>query len=162
MSATPELWDDELSRRFHSTSFVPLEPDTTLRNGSIKIVRQLAFGGFSAIYLAQKRTGFGGTQRSSGTKIGRRSMRETAIKYLEKESALLCSLEHPHIARVQDCFVEDDRHYLLLEYITGQDLRQFIKQNGAQDQVKVLDWALKLAISWSISMDKIHLSFTAT
>ncbi|MBK9204759.1 MAG: serine/threonine protein kinase [Candidatus Obscuribacter sp.] len=38
-----------------------------------------------------------------------------------------------------------DRHYLLLEYITGQDLRQFIKQNGAQDQVKVLDWALKLA-----------------
>lgn len=141
-----ELWDDELSRRFHSTSFVPLEPDTILRNGSIKIVRQLAFGGFSAIYLAQKDgLDLVVLKEAVVPKSADEGARETAIKYLEKESALLCSLEHPHIARVQDFFVEDNRHYLLLEYITGQDLRQFIKQNGAQDQVKVLDWALKLA-----------------
>ncbi len=49
-----EIWEEELGRRFHATSFVPLEPEHNLKSGGIKIVRQLAFGGFSAIYLAQK------------------------------------------------------------------------------------------------------------
>ncbi len=48
-----DMWEDELRRRFLSTAFLPIEPGSILRNGSLKIMRQLAMGGLSAVYLAQ-------------------------------------------------------------------------------------------------------------
>ena len=50
-----------------------------------------------------------------------------------------------HIARVVDNFVEDDRNYLVLEYISGQDLRQLTRQNGPQDPAQVVRWGVQLA-----------------
>ncbi|MBX9695454.1 MAG: hypothetical protein K2Z81_23920, partial [Cyanobacteria bacterium] len=49
-----KMWEEELARKFSSTAFVPLEPDQVLQNGRIKVIRQLAFGGLSAIYLVQR------------------------------------------------------------------------------------------------------------
>ncbi|MBU6453116.1 MAG: serine/threonine protein kinase [Cyanobacteria bacterium REEB67] len=141
-----QIWEEELGRRFHATSFVPLEPDHTLRDGKLKVVRQLAFGGFSAIYLAQK----------DGNELvvlkeavvppsSNEEAKLAAQEYLAKEAEILSGLSHPQIARVIDVFVEDARHYLLLEYVHGQDLRQLVKQHGAQEQEKVLGWAIDLA-----------------
>jgi len=141
-----QIWEEELGRRFHATSFVPLEPDHILKGGRIKVVRQLAFGGFSAIYLAQR----------DGTELvvlkeavippsSNEEAKEAAQQYLAKEAQILSGLSHPQIARVLDVFVEDGRHYLLLEYVHGQDLRQLVKQHGGQNQDKVLSWAVDLA-----------------
>lgn len=141
-----QLWDDELSRRFHSTSFVPLEPDATLRQGKLKIVRQLAFGGFSAIYLAQMDgLDLVVLKEAVVPASADPQTKEQAIRYLEKESSMLCALSHPSIAVVKDFFVEDERHYLLLEYINGADLRQYVKQNGAVPTAQVLSWAIEMA-----------------
>lgn len=137
-----KMWDEELGRRFHATSFVPLEPDKTLRDGKIKIVRQLAFGGFSAIYLAQKDgVDLIVLKEAVVPPSADPEAKKQAEDYLKKESKMLFGLSHPHIAKVLDFFVEDDRHYLVLEYIHGQDLRQLVKQHGAQPQEKVAAWA---------------------
>ena len=140
-----QMWEEELGRRFHATSFVPLEPEHVLRGGSLKIVRQLAFGGFSAIYL---------TQRDGNELVvlkeavvppsSNEEAKKAAQEYLAKEAHILAGLSHPQIARVLDVFVEDDRHYLLLEYVHGQDLRQLVKQHGPQDEAKVMAWARDL------------------
>ena len=137
-----KMWDEELGRRFHATSFVPLEPEKTLREGKIKIVRQLAFGGFSAIYLAQKDgVDLIVLKEAVVPPSADPEAKKQAEEYLKKESKMLFGLSHPNIARVLDFFVEEDRHYLVLEYIHGQDLRQLVKQHGAQSQVKVALWA---------------------
>src|SRR5262249_19951970 len=52
-----KLWDDEFARRFGSTLFVPLEAGSQLQAGNLKVIRQLAFGGLSATYLAVRRDG---------------------------------------------------------------------------------------------------------
>lgn len=136
-----KMWDEELGRRFHATSFVPLEPDKTLRDGKIKIVRQLAFGGFSAIYLAQKDgVDLIVLKEAVVPPSADPDAKKQAEDYLKKESKMLFGLSHPNIARVLDFFVEDDRHYLVLEYIHGQDLRQLVKQHGPQAQDKVVGW----------------------
>ena len=49
-----QMWEEELSRRYSSTAFMPLEPNTTLQSGRINVVRQLSFGGLSAIYLCMR------------------------------------------------------------------------------------------------------------
>jgi tRNA A-37 threonylcarbamoyl transferase component Bud32 len=145
-SSYTQIWEEELGRRFHATSFVPLEPDHNLRGGRLKIVRQLAFGGFSAIYLAQREgSELVVLKEAVVPSNSDEEAKRAAQEYLAKEAQILASLSHPQIARVLDVFVEDARHYLLLEYVHGQDLRQLVKQHGPQSEDKVLGWAIDLA-----------------
>jgi|AGTN01.3.fsa_nt_gi Serine/threonine protein kinase len=140
-----QMWEEELGRRFTATSFVPLEPDHKLKDGHLTILKQLAFGGLSAIYQAQK--------DNSEVVVLKEAVipqnadpteRAQAEKRIAKESQILIKLRHPNIARVLDYFVEENRHYLLLEYVNGQDLRQLVKQNGAQPEEKVLEWTRQI------------------
>lgn len=141
-----QMWEEELSRRFNATSFVPLEPDAVLRDGSLKITKQLAFGGLSAIYQAQ--------WNNLDTVVVKEAVippnadaesKTRAEERIIREAKLLMRLKHNNIARVLDHFVEAGRHYLLLEYVHGQDLRQYVKQNGPQTQDQVLEWATQIA-----------------
>src|SRR5579883_2782755 len=46
-----DMWEDELRRRYNPTAFMPLDPSIILNDGKLKVIRQLATGGLSAIYL---------------------------------------------------------------------------------------------------------------
>lgn len=141
-----KVWEEELARRFSATSFVPLEPGRELAQGSLKIVRQLAFGGLSAIYLAQHNG-----QKMVVLKeaiVPANADAQTRIKAQEhfmREAEILIELEHPHIAKVLAYLVDDGRDYMMLEYVPGPDLRQYVKQHGLQAESVVADWALKIA-----------------
>lgn len=140
-----DMWNEELGRRFSSTTFVPLEPESKLQNGRLKVLRQLAFGGLSAIYLVQD-----GQKDLCVLKeaVVPESMeitnREAAEKSLRREATILSQLRHPHIISVLDNFNEAGHHYLLLQHVVGQDLRQLVRQNGPQPEAKVLDWAVQI------------------
>lgn len=141
-----KMWEEELSRRFNATSFVPLEPDASLKGGKLKISKQLAFGGLSAIYLAQLNELDRVVVKEAVIPANAEAdVRRHAEERIQREAMLLMKLKHPNIAGVLDHFVEEGRHYLLLEYIHGQDLRQYIKQNGPQSEETVLGWAKQIA-----------------
>lgn len=140
-----QMWEEELGRRFSNTSFMPLEPGHTLQNGKLKVIRQLAFGGFSAIYLAQlNKLDLVVLKEAVVPASVNEDARRTAELHLERESRFLAALHHPNIVRVMDYFVEEGRHYMVLEQIAGQDIRQYVKQNGAQSEAVVIDWASQL------------------
>jgi len=140
-----QMWEEELSRRFQATSFVPLEPGKKLKEGKLVILRQLAFGGLSAIYLAQQdKLDMVVLKEAVVPQNADPKMREQAEQQLNREAKLLATLQHPNIARVLDHFTEDGRHYLMLEYINGQDLRQYVKQNGTVNQKMAMEWGLKI------------------
>ena len=141
-----QLWEEELSRRFHATTFIPLEPGKTLQNESLKVERQMAFGGLSAIYLVQKNSQDLYVLKEAVVPDDvDKEAKAQAEAMLQRESKMLFSVSHPHIANVVDYFVEEDRHYLLLEYINGQDLRQLVGQNGAQREAIVVSWGIQIA-----------------
>ncbi len=137
-----QMWEEELSRRFSATNFVPLEPGGCLQSGRLKIVRQLAFGGLSAIYLAQRDGRDMVVVKEAVVPASAcEQSRGKAAELFAREAQFLARLNHPRIARVEDHFVEGGRNYLLLEYLQGQDLRQLVKQHGPQPEEKVLRWA---------------------
>lgn len=141
-----QMWEEELSRRFSATSFVPLEPDRKLQNGRVKIVRQLAFGGLSAIYLAQENEKELVVIKEAVVPANAdEQTHKKAAELFEREARFLIKLDHPNIAKVFDHFAEDNRSYMVLEYIRGQDLRQLVKQNGPQSEEFVLYWAKQVA-----------------
>ena len=141
-----QMWEEELSRRFSATAFVPLEPDRKLQNGRVKIVKQLAFGGLSAIYLAQLNEKDMVIVKEAVIPEGtEEKARDKAMELFAREAQFLIRLDHNQIAKVFDHFHEEGRHYLLLEYIRGQDLRQLVKQNGPQPTAHVVKWAHEIA-----------------
>jgi tRNA A-37 threonylcarbamoyl transferase component Bud32 len=159
------IWEEELTRRFSTSAFVPLEPGSKLRDGSLEITKQLAFGGLSAIYLAQTNDGETAVvKEASVPRSTNESMRRQAEKHLVREFELLSKLRHPNLAKVLDYFVEDGKNYLLLEYIPGQDLRQLVREKGPQPVGRISDWAVQMAEALSFLHGRnpqiIHRDFT--
>jgi serine/threonine protein kinase len=66
-------------------------------------------------------------------------------KQFEQEARLLASLQHPALPRVSDHFVEDDRAFLVMQFIAGCDLARIIyQQPGPFPREQVVAWADQL------------------
>ena len=143
-SSYTKVWEAEMNRRFSSTSFVPKQAGQTLRDGSLSITKQIAYGGMSAVYLCQMNQTELVVLKEFVVPNLDSALQSKARELFEREAKLLMKLSHPRIAKVLDHFVEDQRTYLLLEYIQGTDLRQLVMQNGKQSEDLVLSWARQL------------------
>ena len=71
--------------------------------------------------------------------------REKALSMFKKEAAILAKLNHEDIAKIYDHFVENERHYMILEYISGEDLRRLVARRGPLSERVVYRWAKQLA-----------------
>jgi len=140
-----DIWEDELSRRFSNTAFVPLSPGTSLQSGRLQVLSQLAFGGFSAVYMVKDRQNKAMILKEL---VIPKNIGEEATQRIKdhftREAKILSELNHEQLAKVLDFFVEERRNYLLLEYIRGQNLRQLVSgKTGLQESI-VVDWAMQM------------------
>lgn len=160
-----KIWEDELSRRFHTTSFVPLFPGAELPFEDLKIVQQLAFGGFSAVYIAETREKEQVVIKESvvSDSCGQEA-KEKALELFDREAEILAKLNHPQIAKIRGNFTDNERKYMVLDYIEGQNLRQVVRARGGQSASKVIDWAIQmcdiLAYLHNQSPPVMHRDFT--
>jgi serine/threonine-protein kinase len=65
-----------------------------------------------------------------------------------QEASTLARLDHPNLPKVSDFFSEDDRDYLVMDFVPGQDLREMlansIRQGHPLPEKQVLGWATQL------------------
>jgi len=66
-----------------------------------------------------------------------------AERQFRREASLLATLRHPHLPRVTDHFILDERQYLVMDFIEGVDLETQCKSQ-LPDVEDVMDWADKL------------------
>ncbi len=141
MPSYTDLWEDELSRRFCPTQYVPLEPGRVLRNNSLKVVRQLATGGLSALYLCHLDCHrLVVLKEATIPQQGSDELKEKAREMFDREAKLLLKVDHPGIVHVLDCFTELGRNYMILPNIckrpgslaTGQAKRSPIRSQCAR------------------------------
>lgn len=138
-----EIWEEELTRRFGPTNFIPLEPGHKVRE--LTVERQLAFGGLSAIYqVKNERQESFVLKEAVVPEDADDALRQAAEKMLDREAQILSSLSHSSLARVFDNFLDNGRHYILMELIKGEDLRRLVKEHGPQPESDVVYWALQL------------------
>lgn len=139
-----DIWEEELSRRFSNTVFVPLSPGTSLQSGRLEVLSQMAFGGFSAVYMVkdnQKKAMI--LKELVVPKNLTAAAAEQIREHFSREANILAHLNHPQLVKVLDFFVQDGRSYLLLEYIPGQNLRHLVPKGGLQESV-VLEWGIQM------------------
>jgi serine/threonine protein kinase len=101
------------------------------RLGRYRLIRRLGIGGMGVVWLAQDELGLG--ERFVALKFAHtRPDRTDLPTRLARERKLLAALEHPNIARLYDAGVtEDERLYLVLEYVEGLPLDQYCQERRA-------------------------------
>ncbi|MEQ8170485.1 MAG: protein kinase, partial [Candidatus Eremiobacterota bacterium] len=69
---------------------------------------------------------------------------EASISLFKKEVELLANLRHPNIPCVTDYFIENERYYLVMDYIDGKDLELTLDEEGAVSEKQVIEWAIQI------------------
>ncbi len=109
---------------------MPLAPGTEL-NG-YKIIKTLGEGGFASTYLAEK--------EPINLTVCIKELNSSGLN----EGKILGSVKSPNVVRVLDYFEENDKSYIVLEYLEGQTLSDYVKKNGAIEPQKLFVWAKPL------------------
>lgn len=125
-----------------------LQPGTTLSNRYL-IQGVVGVGGMGAVYRARD-LHFPSVVKFVAVKemVNQARdplVRETIVKNFEREANLLATLSHPAIPRIHDYFTQNERSYLILEFIHGKDLETLLNDTeGFFSQDQVIGWGIEL------------------
>lgn len=112
--------------------------------GKYKLLGHLGTGGMSSVYLAEHTL----MRQRRAIKVLPKS-RIADSSYLERfylEARASASLDHPNIVRAYDVDSEGDIHYLVMEFVKGQDVQQMVKENGPLDFETAANYTAQAAI----------------
>lgn len=71
-------------------------------------------------------------------------VKESQEEFLTPETELLKELRHPGLPQVYDCFREEGSSYLVMEYIEGMSLRQYLDRYKRVPEEQAVRWGLEL------------------
>src|SRR6266568_59606 len=123
-------------------------PEQTLLNNRFQLISRIGQGGMGAVYKASDTLLFDRLVAiKEMSKAGLPPQRvEEAEASFEREARLLADLNHPNLPRIYDHFTENDRSYLVMDFIESETLEKYLEdRNGKPFPVEdVLDWAEQL------------------
>lgn len=108
-----------------------------LLNDRYQIVQPLGEGGMSNVYLARDLY----LQRDVAVKVLRLDLRDdpTAIRRFQREAYSLVDLNNPHIVSIYDVDEADGLHYLVMEYVKGTNLKNYLAEHYPLTCEQVVD-----------------------
>ena len=110
------------------------------------IVRTIGQGGMGAVYQARdiKRQTIYAIKEMSLSMVPP-AERKQAVANFKAEARMLADLSHPNLPTFSGFFTEGARHFLVMEYIDGFTLEEYLERNHAPfPERRVLGWARQL------------------
>ncbi|MEQ8191057.1 MAG: protein kinase [Candidatus Eremiobacterota bacterium] len=121
----------------------PLGEETLLEN-RYKIIGLIKSGGMGALYRALDMR----LESTCAVKellpfYGRKEEQEEAKKWFKREAAILASLDHPNLPKVSDYFISNNRYYIVMDFIEGDNLKTIVDKTGEKglEAEKVIKWS---------------------
>ncbi|MFZ5989071.1 MAG: Stk1 family PASTA domain-containing Ser/Thr kinase [Bacillota bacterium] len=115
-----------------------------------ELIEKIGGGGMALVYKAKCKL----LNRFVAVKVLRPEFTndEEFVKRFRIEAQAAASLSHPNIVSIYDVGHEGDIHYIVMEYVNGATLKQYIEQQGA------LDWkeAVNIAIQICLAIEHAH------
>lgn len=106
-----------------------------------RVRRQIGHGGMGAVYEAQHEE----LGHMVALKETFHTDNELVRKGFKREARLLAGLRHPALPRVTDYFTEGDGLFLVMEYVSGDNLESLLRSRGRPfPAVDVSGWAEQL------------------
>ncbi len=115
-----------------------------------EILKEIGCGGMANVYLAHCRL----LNRNVAVKVLKTEFANDKefLERFNKEAQAAAAISSPHIVNVYDVGHDGDTHYIVMEYVEGQTLKEYIDANG------MLSWqeAVEYSIQICSALDKAH------
>jgi len=117
-----------------------MEP--VLLNNRYRLLELVGSGGMAAVYRGEDTL----LQRQVAVKVLRESFAgdPAFLARFQREARAAANLDHPSIVTVYDVGQDGDRHYIVMEYMDGQDLKTLIRQKGRLSVDETLDITIQV------------------
>lgn len=124
--------------------------------GKYELVESLGQGGMAEVYKAHQP----GLDRFVALKVMHRHLASSPdfVSRFKREAKSIGQLQHAHILHVIDFDVENDVYYLVMDYIQGETLRDYLLQQGALPVAEALAITTQLvdAVDYAHRQGMIH------
>jgi tetratricopeptide (TPR) repeat protein len=123
-------------------------PEQTLLSGRYQLEERIGQGGMGAVYKASD-TRFNNRsiaiKEMSRAGLSPANVQEAEASF-EREAQILADLLHPNLPRIYDHFTENERSYLVMDFIEGQTLENYLDlaQGSSLPIDQVLEWGKQL------------------
>ncbi|RLC91404.1 MAG: Stk1 family PASTA domain-containing Ser/Thr kinase [Chloroflexi bacterium] len=116
--------------------------ETVLLNNRYRLVELVGSGGMAVVYKGVDTL----LQRRVAVKVLREAFASDPafLTRFQREARAAANLDHPNIVTVYDVGQDGDRHYIVMEYVDGQDLKTLIRQKGHLSVDETLDIAIQV------------------
>jgi serine/threonine-protein kinase len=140
--------------RFCNSCGAPLGVGQTIALGGVvqgryTVIRLLGQGGMGAVYqVADSRIGgkLLAMKEMSDAALTDPQEKAAAIAAFGQEAQLLARLDHPNIPKISDFFTENQKHYIVMEFVPGETLENRLARQAAPcGEADVRNWALQLS-----------------
>ncbi len=118
-------------------------PPGTILHGRYRVERALGSGGFGHVYL--------GVELSTNQPYAIKEYLVTGASgqaQLEHEARVLSRLHHPNLPVFQEAFHERGRYFVVLSYIEGTDLTDYIRITRQRNEIvplaRIMTWMLSI------------------
>lgn len=124
--------------------------------GKYELIENLGQGGMAEVYKAYQP----GLDRFVAVKVMHRHLAQSPdfVFRFKREAKSIGQLQHPHILHVIDFDIEDNIYYMVMDYIQGSTLEQYLKQKGALSPAEALHILSQLteAVDYAHQRGMIH------
>ena len=127
-----------------------------LQYGSYRVLHPLGSGGMSSVYRA--------VHVESGHEVALKVLpaglakNPIVLQRFLREARSAGSLEHPNIVSIYDRGIDRGRHYLVLEYVRGNDLHDYFQRRGplsVAEAIKVI-WQVAEGLRYAAEHGLVH------
>lgn len=118
--------------------------------GRYEILTRIGGGGMALVYKANDIL----LNRNVAVKVLRQQFvhDEEFIRRFRREAQSAASLSHPNVVSVYDVGQEDDNHYIVMEYVEGNNLNEIIQERAPLQA----DEAVRIAMQICDALDHAH------
>jgi serine/threonine-protein kinase len=113
--------------------------------GDYLLLRRLGVGGMGQVYLARQQS----LKREVALKLLRtdNGTNETALLRFQAEAEAVARLNHPNIVHIHQIGEHDGHRYMVLEYVQGRNLRDYLARKGPPDLAVTLTIIRQVALA---------------
>lgn len=136
----------------------PVKSGRTLRERYI-VTKVIGRGGMGSIYLAEDNRLSGRICAIKEVYQARdlpERVRAQGRDQFYREASVLAQLDHPNLPKVSDFFTEDERDYLVMDYVPGDDLKSLMDKSRRKSEFLPLEDVLAWAVQISEALEYMH------
>ena len=126
--------------------------EQTILGNRYQIIKKIGDGGMAFVYQAKDKL----LNRIVAVKVLRPEFVDDKdfLAKFKREAEAVANITHPNIVNVYDVGQEEKVHYIVMEYVDGQNLKEIIKNEGVLDEYTALDITKQIAQALSAAHKK--------